>query len=128
LDYFLASQNLANLAKDRNIVHTPGSDHCAVKLSIQSDSLNKKARPEFWKFNSSLLEDEGCINEFKENIKSNSNKYSNLDDKGLGWDLMKMEVRCFTIAYAKRKAKKTRNEERKVVSAAERAIGSDCTM
>jgi hypothetical protein len=70
LDYFLASQNLANLAKDCNIVHAPGSDHCAVKLFIQSDCLNKKAGPGLWKFNSSLLEDEEYINEFKENIKS----------------------------------------------------------
>ena len=63
LDYFLASQNLVNLAKEYSIVHAPGSDHCAVKLFIQSDSLNKKAGPGFWKFNSLLLEDEEYINE-----------------------------------------------------------------
>ena len=114
LDYFLASQNLVNLAKECSIVHVPGSDHCAVKLFIQSDSLNKKAGPGFWKFNSSLLEDEEYINEFKANIKNYRNKYLYLDDKGLRWDLMKMEVRGFTIAYAKRKAKKKRNEEKKL--------------
>ena len=70
MDYFLASQNLANLAKEYCIVHAPGSDHCAVELFIQSDSLNKKAGPRFWKFNSSLLEDEEYINEFKLNIES----------------------------------------------------------
>ena len=114
LDYFLASQNLANLTKECSIVHAPGSDHCAVKLFIQSDSLNKKAGPGFWKFNSSLLEDEDYINEFKANIENYRNKYLYLDDKGLRWDLMKMEIRGFTIAYAKRKAKKKRNEEKKL--------------
>ena len=114
LDYFLASQNLANLGKECSIVHAPGSDHCAVKLFIQSDSLNKKAGPGFWKFNSSLLGDEEYINEFKANIKNYRNKYLHLDDKALRWDLMKMEVRGFTIAYAKRKAKKKRNKEKKL--------------
>jgi len=69
LDYFLASPNHANLAKECSIVHAPGSDHCAVKLFIQSDSLNKKAELGFWKLNSSLLEDEEYISEFKANIK-----------------------------------------------------------
>jgi len=114
LDYFLASQSLANLAKECSIVQAPGSDHCAVKLFIQSDSLNKKAGPGFWKFNSSLLEDEEYINEFKVNIESYRNKYLYLDDKGLRWYLMKMEVRGSTIVYAKRKAKKKRNEEKKL--------------
>ena len=36
LDYFFVSQNLVNLAKDCRIIHAPGSDHCAVKLFIQS--------------------------------------------------------------------------------------------
>ena len=72
--------------------------------------LNKKAGPGFQKFNSSLLEDEEYINQFKVNIESYRNKYLYLDDKGLRWDLMKMEVQGFTIAYTKRKAKKKRNE------------------
>ena len=114
LDYFLVSQNLVNLAKDCRIIHAPGSDHCAVKLFIQSDYLNKKARPGFWKFNSSLLEDESYITELKENIKIYRNKYHCVEDKGLRWDLMKMEVRGFTIPFAKRKAKNKRDEEKKL--------------
>jgi len=89
LDYFLVSQNLANLAKECSIVHVPGSDYCAIKVFIQSDPLNKKAGPGFSKFNSSLLEDEDYINEFKANIENFRNKYLYLDDKGLRWDLMK---------------------------------------
>ena len=112
LDYFLVSQNLVNLAKECRIIHAPGSDHCAVKLFIQSDSLNKKVRPGFWKFNSSLLEDESYITELKENIKIYRNKYQCVEARGLRWDLMKMEVRGFTIAYAKRKAKDKRDEEK----------------
>ena len=115
VDYSLVSRNLVNLAKDCHIIHAPGSDHCAVKLFIQSDSLNKKAGPGFWKFNSSLLEDESYITELKENIRIYRNKYQCVEDKGLRWDFMKMEVRGFTIAYAKRKAKNKREEEKKTI-------------
>ena len=112
LDYFLVSQNLVNLAKDCHIIHAPGSDHCAVKLFIQSDSLNEKAWPGFWKFNASLLEDKSYITELKENIIIYRNKYQYVEDKGLRWDLMKMEVKGFRIAYAKRKAKNNRDEKK----------------
>jgi len=66
-------KNMAD--KDCHIIHAPGSDHCAVKLFIQSDSLNKKAGPGFWKFNSSFLEDESYNTELKEKIKIYRNKY-----------------------------------------------------
>ena len=92
LDYFLVSQNLVNLTKDCHITHAPGSDHCAVKVFIQSGSLNKKAGPGFWKFN-------WFIAELKENIKIYRNKYQCV------------EVRGFTIAHAKRKAKNKRTND-----------------
>ena len=98
----------------RRLYSHVGSDHCAVKLFIQSDSLNKKARPGFWKFNSPLLEDESYITELKENIIIYRNKYQCIEDKGLKWDLMKMEMRGFTIAFAKRKAENKRDEEKKL--------------
>ena len=39
------------------------------------------------------------------------NKYADLDDLGLKWDLIKMEIRGFTISYSNIKAKNKRNEE-----------------
>lgn len=102
LDCFLTSQNLSDLTRSCDIIHAPGSDHCVVKLFTQSESLsNRKTGPEFWKFNASLPEDGAYINEFKENTKTYRNKYDYLEDKGLKWDLMKMEVRGFTVAYTK---------------------------
>ena len=65
LDYFLTSKNLTNITRNCDIIHAPSSDHCAVKLFIQSEVLNKKPGPGFWKFNGSLLEDEVYIEEIK---------------------------------------------------------------
>ena len=114
LDYFLTSKNLTNITRNCDIIHAPSSDHCAVKLFIQSEVLNKKPGPGFWKFNGSLLEDEVYIKEIKNNIKTYRDKYDYLADKGLKWDLIKMELRGFTIAYTKEKAKKNRDTEREL--------------
>ena len=83
-------------------------------LSYLFSQITSTKRPGFWKFNSPLLEDESYITELKENIKIYRNKYHCVEDKGLRWDLMKMEVRGFTIAFTKRKAKNKRDEEKKL--------------
>ena len=111
LDYFLTTPNLTKLTRKCDIIHAPGSDHCAVKLFIQSEALNKKPGPGFWKFNCSFLENEAYVNELKENIKAYRNKYDYLEDKGLKWDLLKMEMRSFTIAYTKKKPEKEKTEK-----------------
>jgi len=39
-------------------------------------------------------------------------KYCSLSDKGLFWEMIKIEIRASTIIFAKNKAKQKRNEER----------------
>ena len=40
------------------------------------------------------------------NLPSFKEKYKEIHDLGLKWDLVKMEIRGFTLQYSKRKAKK----------------------
>ena len=61
--------------------------------------------PGFWKFNSSLLEDDEYTEKLIFRIPHFINKYQDLVDKGLLWELIKMEIRVFTISYSKQKAK-----------------------
>ena len=112
LDFFLVSRGLIRLAKKCDIVHAPESDHSAVSLVLQSDHLNQKRGPGFWKFNTALLKDEAYITALKINIPIFKEKYNETHDLGLKWDLIKMEIRGFTIKYSKRKAKKYRDEEK----------------
>ena len=65
-----------------------------------------------WKFNNSLLDDEGYVTLIRENYPSISEKYSGQEDKRLKWELVKMELRGLTIPYAKNKAKNIRRKER----------------
>ena len=112
LDYFLVSQELIPFAKKCDIVHAPESDHSAVSLILQSDHQNQKRGPGFWKFNTSLLKDETYVSALKINFPIFKEKYKETQDLGLKWDLIKMEIRGFTIQYSKRKAKKNRDEEK----------------
>ena len=111
LDFFLVSQELIQLAKKCDIVHAPESDHSAVSLALQSNHLNQKRGPGFWKFNIALLKDEAYVAALKMNIPLFKEKYNETRDLGLKWDLIKMEIRGFTIKHSKRKAKKYRDEE-----------------
>ena len=81
-------------------------------LTLKSESPNKIHGPGFWKFNASLLEDNIYTEEIQSNIKAFREKYDYVEDKGLKWDLIKMEISGFTIAYSKilRRAKETRKK------------------
>ena len=83
-----------------------------MSLVLQSNRLNQKRGPGFWKFNTALLKDEAYITALKINIPIFKEKYNEVHDLGLKWDLIKMGIRGFTIKYSKRKAKKHRDEEK----------------
>ena len=75
--------------------------------------MKRKREPEkspgFWKFNHSLLRDEKYINKLRKNLDRYKDKYKDVKDRGLQWDLLKMEIRGFTVMYLKAKARQ--NEE-----------------
>ena len=72
-------------------------DHSAIFLHLKSDELKQDKGPGFWKFNNSLLEDSRYVNKLRENINEYREKYANVEDLGLKWDLIQMEIRGFTI-------------------------------
>ena len=68
LDLFWVSQKLIQLAKKCDIVYAPESDHSAASLVLQSNHLNQKRGPGFWKFITALLKDEAYVTALKINI------------------------------------------------------------
>ena len=67
--------------------------------------------PDFWKFNNSLLMDTDYVELLTFKLPEFVTKHCQVSDKGLFWEMIKMEIRAFTIKYSKRKAKKKRDEE-----------------
>ena len=111
LDFFLISKDLGDLVIACEILNAPETDHSAIFLHLKSDELKQDKGPGFWKFNNSLLEDFRYVNKLRENIYEYRETYTYVEDLGLKWDLIKMEIRGFTIKYCKIKMKKREREE-----------------
>ena len=58
-----------------------------------------------------LLEDEAYIAALQENLPKYKEKYCDLTDSGLKWDLIKIEIRGFTVKNSKQKAKIVKSKE-----------------
>ena len=99
LDFFLISKILVNEVFTCEILNAPETDHSVITLYLKSESARQPSGPGFWKFNNSLVEE----HEYS--------KYADVEDLSLKWDLLKMEIRGFTIKYSKIKAKKRKTEE-----------------
>ena len=110
LDFFLLPQHLIHLVEQIETLVSNAPDHRAVKLKYKCS--NNRRGPGLWKFNNSLLDDEGYVNLIRESYSSISEKYARQEDKRLKWELVKMELRGLTIPYAKNKAKNLRRKEK----------------
>ena len=114
LDYFLISKRLLNTSKQCLSLFAPNTDHSTVVTHIQSEELSKKPGPGIWKFNSALLKDNEYMNGIRECVQLAKVKYQDVEDHRLSWDLIKMELRGYTIAFAKNKASKQRSREKEL--------------
>ena len=65
--------------------------------------------PSFWHFNANLLKDQNYVELINNKLNMAIEKYMELADKGLKWDLIKMELRSSTICFSKKKAKENRD-------------------
>ena len=110
LDFFLLPQHLIHLVEQIETLVSNAPDHRAVKLKFKCS--NNRRGPGLWKFNNSLLDDEGYVNLIRESYPSISEKYARQEDKRLKWELVKMELRGLTIPYAKKKAKNLHRKEK----------------
>lgn len=101
LDNWLIAHDLLqnSLVRKCEIKHASHCDHSSVTMELQ---INVKfpREPGLLKFDSSLLEDDKYKAKFHF-----INKYQDLEDKGLLWELVKMEIRAFTFNYSKQNAR-----------------------
>ena len=74
-----------------------------------------KARTRVWKFNNSLHADKKYIELITKSVPKFVSKYEDLVDKGLFWEMIKMEIRATTISFAKGRAKQKRDEEKELL-------------
>ena len=86
-------------------------DDKAVLLSMNVNEEFKRM-PGLWKFNNTLLQDESYLQMIKDCYPHILQKYANVDDKQLIWELIKLEIRSETMRYSKGKSKEWRKNEK----------------
>ena len=113
LDYIFISNKLQEFSNDTDIIPAFKTDHSSVLVTISNYNFFKPG-PGLWKFNNSLTKDETFTNTFKNFIQNMINELNTNTSlaKQLKWELLKYEIRRFTISYCKQRTKKDK-EERK---------------
>ena len=109
VDYIFISNSLQEFANDPRILISLSTDHSPVHLSLFKEHKHTKING-FWKFNSSLIKDHMYVSEIKHLVSSFLSNVSNMNTR-LKWELLKYEIRKFTIDYTKRKAKERRKQQ-----------------
>ena len=111
LDFWLISkQSLTRVTETDNSAYYD-SDYSPVTISLTTEDQGVPRGPGFWKFNNSLPENEEFVIKLTFLIQNAKEKYKEVTDKRLFWEMIKMEIRIFSIRFAKRKAKEKRDME-----------------
>ena len=123
LDYFLISTDILSNVEKTEIHPGYRSDHSIVEIQLNFNS-HERGRG-LWKFNSSLLQDEKyietilkCIKETKDQYRVRNINLPNDDPQNFNinsqllFDVIKLEIRGKTIAYASA-LKKSKNKAQK---------------
>ena len=110
LDYWLTPNSYFYKVKECKINPSILSDHSVITLKINNDEKIEKGKG-MWKLNVTLLNDPVYIKRINELIEELIEKYKDIKDPRLKWDVIKMDVRGSTISYASYKAKMKREHE-----------------
>ena len=100
IDFFLVSKQFINDVIKAETRTSTAPDHKAIFLSLKIGN-NFTRGPGTWKFNNSLLQDENYLQLIKDSYPSIEQKYQDVENKQLLWELIKMEIRTETIRYSK---------------------------
>ena len=105
LDYWLISENLQYHTIKTEIQPCPYSDHSLETLEVELPESQKRGRG-FWK-----LLDEEYVRKCTKIIEHCKTKFFNYENKNVVWELIKCDVRHFSINYAIKKAKNRKERE-----------------
>ena len=112
LDYWFTSEEILNSTKKIDIQPGIFSDHSIVVLEFGHG--NTEPGRGFWKFNCMLLHDKEYVDHIKNLIRSLDIEYNYLEDKNLKWEIIKSEIRSYTVPYCVRK-KKEKNQMKQML-------------
>ena len=110
IDFFPISCPLSNHVRKTETRNSIAPDHKSIYLNLEIKNEFKRGNG-LWKFNNTLLEDKHYKEFVTIKYPQILEKYSEVTEKQLLWELIKMELRFETIKYSKEKRFKLRNKE-----------------
>ena len=121
-DFWLITSSIQEEVENVDIIPAIRTDHSAISMHINGIEEIRRG-PSFWKFNSSLLEDEVYIKLVTDKYSDWLEEGKDLQDPRVLWDFIKYKIRYETITYSKQKARNRREK----LSALEEKI-KECTV
>ena len=107
LDRFVISKILQSKVKKCDILPSLLSDHSPILISINTELGEFKKGRGCWKFNKQLLKDHIYVAGVREMVQVKKVEYAEFDNQ-IKWELIKFEIRKFTMEYSKRVAREKR--------------------
>ena len=125
LDFFLVSSDIMSLTTKTNIIPGYRSDHSItiIQLKVVEETRGRG----FWKFNTSLLQDQKYSELIKQIIAENIERYAMSEENHadpnvkfcisdqLFFETLKMEIRKSTIYYSSKKKKEKERQENYII-------------
>ena len=105
LDFFLISDSLQELVVDSKIIPSVQSDHSTIVLKLSPTNEGERGRS-YWKFNSSLPDDNDFIEGLRQKIQGYLLESSEASTPNARWDYLKYRMRQFSKKFSIDKAKK----------------------
>jgi exonuclease III len=114
LDYFIMPSSFIYNVIECSINTAYMSDHNIISLRIMN--LDKPQRGKgMWKFNASLLRDKEYTSKISGMLEENKERYAEIKDKRLRWDVVKLDVRGLTISHCSYKVKTEKKYEKHLI-------------
>ena len=77
------------------------SDHSPILITINTDEGFFKKGKNYWKFNKLLLKDNVYVTGVKKLVAEKKVEYGGMNNQ-IKWELIKFEIRKFTMAFSKK--------------------------
>lgn len=108
LDYWFISYDAQDNVSNVNYVPSIATDHSALILELKFiDVIPGKG---YWKFNTSLCQDEKYCTSLREEFELWLKQTNNIVDPRVRWDYLKYQIRRYTQKYSKHKAREHKAE------------------
>jgi exonuclease III len=114
LDYWLISTHMIYELTNVDILPGFRSDHSLIEINFKSTKETKRG-PSYWRFNSKLLSNITYTTYMNNRIDEILEQHKDIEDKGLKWDVVKMEIRSSTVCFSKKLAKENRDHIHEVI-------------